>query len=428
MNISSKLLPSALILAAIPACLSAQVTISGEIRPRTEFRHGFKTLYEKNTDPAFFTEQRTRLIADYKSDKFFAVLSLQDVRIWGAVSQVYKSDPSMTAVNQAFAGYHFTKNLTLEAGRMELDYDNARMFGNLGWAQQSRSHDLFKFTYTDSLWTLHAGIAFNQDAMTPEPAKLNNTFYSGVNNYKTMQYLWFHKSADAFAISLLFMNQGLQVGKSDSSDVEYNQTLGTYVTLGKSKLKGTIEAYYETGMDGKGRDLSAYLLAGSITYPLVSGVPLTLGVDYASGTPAGENKDKSFNPYYGTNHKFFGLMDYFFVGNSNSNSGVTDIHLSMKTGIGKTSALVAALHQFMTAVDIPEVVNPSVNLSKNLGTEIDLVYNINLAKGVAITAGYSEMFATSTMEAIKPGNGTKDRINNWAWLMLTFKPVFYSSK
>ena len=121
-------------------------------------------------------------------------------------------------------------------------------------------------------------------------------------------------------------------------------------------------------------------------------------------------------------------MDYFFVGNSNSNSGVTDIHLSMKTGIGKTSALVAALHQFMTAVDIPEVVNPSVNLSKNLGTEIDLVYNINLAKGVAITAGYSEMFATSTMEAIKPGNGTKDRINNWAWLMLTFKPVFYSSK
>lgn len=39
----------------------AQLEISAEIRPRTEFRNGFKSLNSKGEHPALFTEQRSRL-------------------------------------------------------------------------------------------------------------------------------------------------------------------------------------------------------------------------------------------------------------------------------------------------------------------------------------------------------------------------------
>ena len=78
---------------------------------------------------------------------------------------------------------------------MPLDYDNARFLGDLDWAAQGRSHDLALFIYEDDTaqWKLHAGTAFNQAAGPPEPIRLANTVYTGVNNYKAMQFAWFQK-------------------------------------------------------------------------------------------------------------------------------------------------------------------------------------------------------------------------------------------
>ena len=64
-------------------------------------------------------------------------------------------------------------------------------------------------------------------------------------------------------------------------------------------------------------------------------------------------------------------------------------------------------------------------MSNGLGTEVDLVLNLNLTSNTNIKLGYSQMFATSTMEVLKGGN--KDLTNNWAWLMLTFKPTLFKS-
>jgi hypothetical protein len=47
----------------------AQFSVTGELRPRTEFRNGFKRLKSEGTDPAFFIEQRSRLYFDYELDR-----------------------------------------------------------------------------------------------------------------------------------------------------------------------------------------------------------------------------------------------------------------------------------------------------------------------------------------------------------------------
>lgn len=61
-----------------------------------------------------------------------------------------------------------------------------------------------------------------------------------------------------------------------------------------------------------------------------------------------------------------------------------------------------------------------------MGTEIDFVIGLKLAKDVYFNAGYSQMFATSTMEALK--GGSKDATSNWAWTMITIKPTLFTTK
>ena len=64
--------------------------------------------------------------------------------------------------------------------------------------------------------------------------------------------------------------------------------------------------------------------------------------------------------------------------------------------------------------------------SKSLGTEIDIAFGYAVTKGMTVKAGYSMMFASETMEYLK--NTQVDAGNTWAWVMLVFKPTFYSSK
>jgi hypothetical protein len=65
-------------------------------------------------------------------------------------------------------------------------------------------------------------------------------------------------------------------------------------------------------------------------------------------------------------------------------------------------------------------------MSKGLGTEIDLFFSFKLTKGVSFKGGYSQMFASETMEAVKGGSGSET--NNWAYAMILFKPTLFEHK
>jgi hypothetical protein len=65
--------------------LSAQdFKLSGEVRPRTEYRHGFSAPVDDNSEYAFFTDQRTRLNFDFDNDFLTFKGVFQDIRTWGS--------------------------------------------------------------------------------------------------------------------------------------------------------------------------------------------------------------------------------------------------------------------------------------------------------------------------------------------------------
>lgn len=397
----------------------AQFTLSGEIRPRTELSHGYGTLSGADQERSLFTSQRTRLNLDFKKDKLITKICLQDIRTWGNQAQLVQNELFSTSIHEAWAEAFFNENISLKVGRQELVYNDHRIFGNVGWAQQARSHDLALLKY-ESDFKVHFGIAYHENT------NRQNNFYLGPDAYKAMQFLWVNKKTSELDISFLFLNNGTpfveldNFGNVTKETINYSQTIGPIATykMGDIVLNGNV--YLQAGKTNTDQDLSAYEVAIGATYNLMSNVTLSGGFERLSGTDYDETVDnKSFNPFYGTNHKFNGFMDYFYVGNHANNVGLNDIHFK-GTYKQENATISAKFHIFSSAAEV------AADADKYLGTEIDIFGTYKLSEDVSIGAGYSQMLASSSMEIIKGGD--KGEIHNWAWVMLTFKPVFFKQE
>jgi hypothetical protein len=396
----------------------AQFTLSGEFRPRTEFRNGFSTLRPNDTDPALFTSQRVRLNTKFATEIYTFYVSIQDIRVWGDVKQLNVADKNGLAIHEAWGLVNFN-GVSLKAGRQEIAYDDHRIFGNVGWAQQARSHDALLLSFGEN-FKLDVGLAFNQNG----EAIFDNT-YTVAGSYKAMQYAWFNKKWDNFGLSLLFLNNGLQyidAVESDNNEIRYSQTIGTHL---KYKITDNLNAvanlYYQAGNDVAKKDVNAFLVGLDLGYKVSNTWSFGLAFEMQSGNDfdGDASKNKAFSPFYGTNHKFNGLMDYFYVGNHFNSTGLIDVFGKISANLNKKSNLSLFVHNFTSYAEVADGVD------KQLGTELDLVYGYKFSKDISIAAGYSHMFASEGMEYLK--NNFDGNSNNWAWLMLTIKPTLFSN-
>jgi len=421
MNKLIKLTFITLFLMGMSIDMMAQLTFSGEFRPRSEYRHGFKSLSATGQDAAFFIDQRARLNVDYKTKGYRFFLSMQDVRVWGSQRQLVVNDGATTTLHQAYAEVFLHENISLKAGRQEIIYDDHRIFGSVGWAQQARSHDAAIFKVKNGDFKADIGLAFNQNA-----AGLVGTKYTVGGSYKTFQYLWLHQDLDKINFSVLALNLGQQVKnpKGDYIDgVNFAQTAGTRIGYKADKLSANLALYYQGGKlgDSVGTKLNANLIGLDLAYKVTDQVTLGAGFERLSGTSQIDAAEGSnaFTPYFGTNHKFNGVMDYFYVGNHIQSVGLQDIFLTLKYKKGSFN-IGADGHYFMAAADVNDGADKA--MSPGLGTEIDLYLGANLAEGVALKMGYSQMFGTDTMQKLK--GGATDEMSNWAYMMVIVKPTF----
>ena len=396
----------------------SQFTLDAQLRPRFEYRHGYKTLFPNDADPAAFVSQRTRLNTGYKTEKLHFYLSAQDVRVWGDVPQLNTADENGFSLHQAWAEVHLVSNLNMKIGRQEIVYDDQRFFGNVDWAQQGRSHDAAILKFEPNYLKLHFGAAYNQDSEN----RTGNVLTT--NTYKSFQYVWLHKEWEKLAASFLFLNNGLQyIDETDESQngIRFRQTAGIHLKAKANKFNFVSNLYYQFGNDVANNDLSAYLVSLEANYRATENLNFTLGGELQSGNDYGapsNGKNEAFNPFYGTNHKFNGFMDYFYVGNHFDTVGLLDFYGNIMYSFTKKSTLNLAFHKFYAASEIVD------ENSRDLGFEIDFVTSHKLSNFVSVQAGYSHFFASQGIETLK--NNFDGNSNNWAWAMLTIDPVLFS--
>ena len=423
----------------------AQLVLSAQLRTRTEFRDGQGSPLPKGASPAFFTSQRTRLNVGYNMYRLKFGVTLQDVRVWGqdvsTINRTATADNNALMLHEAWAEILLTdtalknKALSLKIGRQELVYDDQRLIGNLDWLQQARRHDAAVLKYETKSLTLHLAAAFNQNRENSAGTIYNSTppgNYTSTTNggsmYKSMQFFYASQKLKSGTISFLFFTDQFSKYHMDTVNnaavKTYEQgswgraTTGIYFNNAFNKLTITASAYYQFGKTSASQKLSAYLLSGAVQYSFTKEFSAAAGVDYTSGGTSGSTS-KTFDPLYGTPHKFWGLMDYFYAASPFGKNGLTDYYIRTRYKPSAKFWLAADFHQFNSAAAITNF------NSKNFGQEADIVGNYSITKQISIEGGYSHFFAASLLTAPVVKNvADAKKNNNWAYVMINIKPDF----
>ncbi|MEO6548572.1 MAG: alginate export family protein [Ferruginibacter sp.] len=511
------------VIAFVAFAAKAQMSLTGQLRTRTEVRNGLGNLALKGSRSAVFTSQRTRLIFGYKWDRLTFGASLQDVRVWGQdASSISNADGNklmlhegwvdLILFNKADTSIH-TRGIdlmSLKVGRQELNYDDVRLIGNLDWLQQGRRHDMALLKTVHKGWQVDIGYAFNQNSdafgiagtsyvpsnvapyvknslglLVPTPAGIlpmapagnagNNSTKTGTpvwlnppttnggnQDYKSFTSLYISKKVGHTKFSALFFNDNFGKYKNDSTGnasvgyvygkrfaasgttdgYDYSGTNSRYTyglminnSIGDAKGFGKIAiqaAYY--AQSGKSRDgikmKNAYHYTVAATYQKGK-ISVTPGYDVLSGNNALTGEDEKFDPLYGTPHKHWGYMDYFYVGTGSPAGGLKNPYLKFKYA----SNIIAAgvdFHLFSTQKDMKKA--DGTFIDKKLGNELDFLVNYNMNRFTNIEVGYSVMNASNSM-AFAKGQATTDlaadaykKTGNWCYLMLRFTPDFFYTK
>jgi hypothetical protein len=409
-----------LLLGAISADIQAQeLDVNLQIRPRFEYRNGYKTLLPEGQEGTSQISQRSRLNFNYKQDQFTVKLTFQNTRTWGDVASTAAADKNGVAVFEAWAQYDLTEKWSARMGRQVLSYDNQRILGEQDWAQQAQSHDALTVSFHPEKQQLDLGVAYSSTA-----ENIIQTPYT-VANYKSLQYAWYHANLDKFGVSFLLLNTGYEYANADAKLlVDYKQTFGPYLTYKTDKIDSNLSFYGQTGKSTD-RQVSAWYAGANFAYNITAAFKAGLGYEFLSGknTNDGSTVIKSFNPIFGTNHAFNGYMDYFYVGNHLNNVGLQDAYLKLNYNVNKWQfALIP--HVFSVPAKVVTPLNEE--LDSYLGTEVDFTTAFNFKKEITLTGGYSQMFGSKTLEFLKAGDA--GHTNNWAWLMISVNPRIFTLK
>jgi hypothetical protein len=398
-------------------------TLGAQLRPRAEHRNGAFFPRTDETDPASFINNRARISMDYKREKLALGFSAQHVGVWG-------QDPPMDSngrfmLNEAWANITPGGGFFFKLGRQSLAYDDERILGASDWHVSGRYHDALKLGFENVQNKLHVILAFNQNS----EKQFGGTYYApGGQPYKTMQTLWYqYTESKSFNVSFLLMNLGLEAGYSQKTDVKNFQTLGTNLSFRPNdfQLLGTF--YYQTGKTVTNKSIAAYMVAINASYQINPTWKIILASDYLSGDDSSKaDKFKAFNPVYGTNHKFYGTMDYFYASPfiiNGLNPGLWDNQLGLAYKASPKVTLALNYHHFQTATD---VLVGGKKLSSSLGSELDFQLTWNVMKDVTLTGGYSTMFGNDAMKAVKGGDPSKWQ--DWTWVSLNINPKVFITK
>jgi hypothetical protein len=306
-----------------------------------------------------------------------------------------------------------------------------------------------------------AGSAANNSSKTGTPIYTNPPNTNGATqDYKTFTSLYISKKIDQSKFSALFFNDNFGKYKLDSvgnattgyvygrrfvpsgptDTYDYSSTYHRYTyglmanpTFGNAKSWGTIAvqaAYYrQSGSDRDGVALNAYHYTIAATYQ-TGNLSFTPGYDVLSGNSATNpsGKDNRFDPLYGTPHKFWGYMDYFYAGSGSPVGGLDNPYFKIKYATSKVS-LGLDLHSFSLNQDMKKADGSIIN--RDLGKEADLQLSYNMNKFTNIEFGYSLMKATDSMPFAKgqattdAAAATFDKTAQWAYVMFKFTPDFF---
>lgn len=233
-------------------------------------------------------------------------------------------------------------------------------------------------------------------------------------------------------ISAVFMNAGMQGTAFEKEDSTYFQQLvGGYLSFKPKQWCIEGAYYYQMGKSESSLPINAWMGCIKAGYETSRNNTYYAGYDYLSGdrnfaTPSynqigviHHKTIRGFSSLYGSHHKFYGAMDFFYVSTyyRGFTPGLQNVYAGGAWKVGDKTELNASYHFLATATKLQ-------NAKKPLGHELEFSGSYKLFKDCKLSAGYSFMWGTRTMVVLK--RSSDRRRLHWGWLMLSVTPKFFN--
>ncbi len=330
----------------------SKLTISGDLRVRPEFRTN--TGFAGNSGPknnTFVVQQWARLGFNYSiSPDVTFFLQGQHSKNWGVNATVGGGTrPGAGTDANGTAGTLFARqaymlvrnflipNLTIKAGRQLVVWGNHRMFGHFDWNNVGWSHDGLTMNYKLSKsTTLQVGWLRTAERNCPSPTSGNcipNVRSNGstgpnasgplsdATDDGNVVYVRAPMKVAGVVLEPTYIWHDGGTGPMGNMNAprpmdQSRHTLGGRAVkkfgAGGARVDLTLEGYYQFGEIGAmDMDIEAYAfhIDGGVTLPVPMQPRLSAEFNMASGNKDGDNKWRSFDQLYPTNHIHFGYMD-----------------------------------------------------------------------------------------------------------------------
>jgi hypothetical protein len=399
-------------------------SLSGKVQLRSELDGRD---FSNSTHPLTFTSSRIWLGVkkDFKK-KLSLYIQIQDSRVFGQESSTLANTRNLD-LHQGFVKLNklFGWNWTIQAGRFEVSYGTQRFIGAVGWHYVGRSFDGIRFVISPKKLNLQIfGLSVRESVNYIGNARPDIYPYPQEPTPSRSIYGIWKKTI----INKQHTIDAFGYWEIDREKVSEDTCKLSMPTLGASywgtfnRFSALIEAAYQFGsMEGK--DISAYLISAQGFYK--RGITkLGLGVDLLSGTNPDnfDTKMNTFQPTYGTNHKFYGYMDYFInLPRNTMGLGLNDLYI---TSIFKPEdskwVFGANIHHFMSnkSATITTESDPNERESNTFGQEIDLTVKYTFIKGTTLVWGGSFFFPSDLMKYMF---NPREDVAYWTYLMLIAK-------
>lgn len=395
----------------------SRFTIDGSLRMRGAYEANRTDLSSEIEDNDLYVTQRLLVNLGFRVAKGVHVTAeLQDARIWGASGGAVARERSELAFSQAFVRVSsLLDGLTIDAGRVILDYGQGRMIGADDWSNTGNSFDGLRLRFTpfkgldiDAIYTM----VNERDVIDGDDATL-----SGV--YATWE-IFKGFFTDAYVLHLYDGLDERYVNVA-TIGVAAHGTLFDFLYL---DMEGTVQlgraAEIQTAMKNTHFATAGYAEAG---YTDQDGpVPFRAGL-FASGASGdaeprdvpGNDASVSFIPLFPSNHLYWGAMD--MVAWTNLMNFGLRAEATPLTGM----TFGVQFHELYTADDRAAL--PGIGLTtsvpveamgSHIGHELDLRVSLVPADWATVGFGYSFFIAEEGARNYK--GLAESNAAHWLWV------------
>ena len=393
--------------------IAQDFSFSGRFRERSELSN---RSFRIGQSAYVYHLMQLKLRADVQvQDNILVVMEIQDERLFGESGTTFNVGAPHFDLRQGFVQWNKMGGSLFSAkvGRQVMNYANQRFIGGIDWHPMGQSFDagVLKMDFDDFFLDAFGASIVQQFATDGE---FNRDTY--------MLGLWGGWKPEDSPVTV----QGFLIYDNPrTTEVkQYRNTAGLYAQGNFGGFDFEVDGAYQFG-DYKGagfKTIEASMIGvrAGWTFESLSNFRVGVGYDLLSGQdPNSDDVYGAFHTLYGTNHKYYGHMDYLLtIPKTTRGLGLSDLMLQLSVKPGSIWKIGADVHMFSTASDPTEFSGVPSTASQNIGLEADIYTKVKVAEKLTLIGGYSLFDGdVDRVVLINAADPPGRKTTNWSYLM-----------